>query len=130
MNDRLTSTQPPITTSIAMIAPMLSRVSSRMIGSTPASGTVDNTLGTADATNVSITDTINANVTFVDEAYGAGQDVSFSPGGFCNADAGDGDTDGCSLDGASLVVGNVNLAITVAFGTSLTISFQVLIPNL
>ncbi len=92
--------------------------------------TVDNTLGTADATNVSITDTINANVTFVDEAYGAGQDVSFSTGGFCNADAGDSDTDGCSLDGASLVVGNANLAITVAFGTSLTISFQVLIPNL
>ncbi len=92
--------------------------------------TVDNTLGLADATNVSITDTIDADVTFVVDAYGAGQDVSFSTGGFCNADAGDSDTDGCSLDGASLVVGNVNLAITVAFGTSLTISFQVLIPNL
>ncbi len=92
--------------------------------------TVDNTLGLVDATNVSIADTIDADVTFVDEAYGAGQDVSFSTGGFCNADAGDGDADGCSLDGANLVVGNVNLAITVAFGTSLTISFQVLIPNL
>ncbi len=92
--------------------------------------TVDNTLGVADATNVSITDTIDADVTFVVDAYGAGQDVSFSTGGFCNADAGDSDADGCSLDGASLVVGNVNLAITVAFGTSLTISFQVLIPNL
>ncbi len=92
--------------------------------------TVDNTLGTVDATNVSIADTIDADVTFVDEAYGAGQDVSFSTGGFCNADAGDGDADGCSLDGANLVVGNVNLAITVAFGASLTISFQVLIPNL
>ena len=92
--------------------------------------TVDNTLGTVDATNVSIADTIDADVTFVDEAYGAGRDVSFSTGGFCNADGGDGDADGCSLDGANLVVGNVNLAITVAFGTSLTISFQVLIPNL
>ena len=92
--------------------------------------TVDNTLGLVDATNVSIADTIDADVTFVDEAYGAGQDVSFSTGGFCNADAADGDADGCSLDGANLVVGNVNLAITVAFGTSLTISFQVLIPNL
>lgn len=93
--------------------------------------TVDNTLGTVDATNVSIADTIDADVTFVDEAYGAGQDVSFDSGAsFCNADAGDGDADGCSLDGANLVVGNVNLAITVAFGSSLTISFRVLIPNL
>ena len=92
--------------------------------------TIDNTVGTVDATNVSIADTIDADVTFVDEAYGVGQDVSFSTGGFCNADAADGDADGCSLDGANLVVGNVNLAITVAFGTSLTITFQVLIPNL
>ena len=91
--------------------------------------TIDNT-GSVNATNVSIADTIDADVTFVDEAYGAGQDVLFSTGGSCNADAGDGDADGCSLDGANLVVGNVNLAITVAFGTSLTISFQVLIPNL
>ena len=92
--------------------------------------TVDNTLGTVAATNVSIADTIDADVTFVDEAYGAGQDVSFSTGGFCNADAGDGDADGCSLDGANLVVGNVNLAITVASGSLLTITFRVLIPNL
>jgi uncharacterized repeat protein (TIGR01451 family) len=92
--------------------------------------TIANT-GTADATNVSITDTIDADVTFVVDAYGAGQDVSFDSGAsFCNADAGDADLDGCSLDGASLVVGNVNLAITVAFGTTLTIAFQVLIPNL
>lgn len=92
--------------------------------------TIANT-GTVDATNVSISDTIDADVTFVDEAYGANQDVSFDGGAtFCNADAGDADLDGCSLDGASLVVGNVNLAITVAFGTSLTISFRVLIPNL
>ncbi len=93
--------------------------------------TVDNTLGTADATNVSITDTIDADVTFVVDAYGAGQDVSFDSGAsFCNTDAGDADLDGCSLDGASLVVGNVNLAISVAFGTTLTIAFRVLIPNL
>ena len=91
--------------------------------------TIANT-GLVDATNVSIADTIDADVTFVDEAYGAGQDVLFSTGGSCNADAGDGDADGCSLDGANLVVGNVNLAITVTSFTTLTISFRVLIPNL
>lgn len=90
---------------------------------------VDNTTGAADATSVSISDVIDGNVTFVDEAYGAGQDININ-GSFCNADAGDGDTDGCSLDGANLVVGNANLAITVPTGASYTITFQVLIPNL
>ena len=90
---------------------------------------VDNTGGAADATNVSISDVIDGDVTFVDDAYGAGQDININ-GSFCNADAGDADTDGCSLDGANLVVGNANLAITVASGASYTITFQVLIPNL
>ncbi|MEM7432361.1 MAG: hypothetical protein AAF351_10580 [Pseudomonadota bacterium] len=93
--------------------------------------TIDNTGGAADATSVSISDVIDSDVTFVDEAYGVGQDISFDSGAsFCNADAADADTDGCSLDAGTLVVGNANLAITVAGGASLTIQFQVLIPNL
>ena len=78
----------------------------------------------------SLSHTIDADVTFVDEAYGVGQDVSFDSGAsFCNADAADADADGCLLDGASLVVGQIP-PITVASGASLTIAFRVLIPNL
>lgn len=91
---------------------------------------VDNTNGASDATNVSVSDAIDTDVTFVDEAYGVGQDVNID-GSFCNADAADADNDGCSLDGANLVVGdNVDLTINVAAGASYTITFQVLIPNL
>jgi uncharacterized repeat protein (TIGR01451 family) len=91
---------------------------------------VDNTTGSTDATNVSIADVIDADVTFVDEAYGVGQDININ-GSFCNADALDADTDGCSLDGANLVIGdNVDLTINVAAGASYTVTFQVLIPNL
>jgi uncharacterized repeat protein (TIGR01451 family) len=90
--------------------------------------TVDNTAGTSDATGVVISDTIDADVTFLDEAYAVGDDVNIN-GSFCNADATDTDADGCSLDGADLVIGNVNLAITVAAGATYTITFQVEIPT-
>lgn len=89
--------------------------------------TVDNTAGISDATGVVISDTVDADVTFLDEAYGVGQDVDIN-GSFCNADATDTDADGCSLDAADLVIGNVNLAITVAAGATYTITFQVEIP--
>ncbi len=95
--------------------------------------TVDNTTGSSDATSVAITDLIDSNVTFQTGVYNGGaSDISFDAGAsFCIADGGDVDLDGCSLDGAgNLVVGNVNLSITVAAGASLTIQFQVLIPNL
>ena len=96
--------------------------------------TVDNTTGSVDATSVSITDLIDSDVTFQFAVYDVGvtdSDISFNAGAsFCYADVGDVDLDGCSLDGAgNLVVGNANLAITVAAGASLTIQFQVLIPN-
>jgi uncharacterized repeat protein (TIGR01451 family) len=96
--------------------------------------TVDNSLGLAPATSVSISDTIDADVTFVLAAYGgAGQDISLDNGGAastCSADPAAGDTDGCSLDGAALVVGNATVPMTVAAGTVLVVQFQVLIPNL
>ncbi len=97
--------------------------------------TVDNTTGASAATNVVITDLIDSNVTFQTGVYdigGTDSDISFDSGAsFCIADVGDVDLDGCSLDGAgNLVVGNVNLSITVAASALLTIQFQVLIPNL
>ena len=96
--------------------------------------TVDNSTGATDATDVSISDTIDSDVTFLLGQYGgAGQDISIDNGGVtstCSADAAAGDTDGCSLDGAALVVGNANGPITVAAGEILTVQFRVEIPNL
>ncbi len=83
---------------------------------------------------MSISDAIDADVTFLLGQYGgAGQDISIDNGGVlstCSADAAAGDTDGCSLDGAALVVGNANGPITVAAGEILTVRFRVEIPNL
>jgi hypothetical protein len=83
---------------------------------------------------VSISDAIDADVTFVLGAYGgAGQDISLDNGGAastCSADPVAGDTDGCSLDGAALVVGSAVSPITVATADVLVVQFQVLIPNL
>jgi len=98
--------------------------------------TVDNTTGASAAVNVVITDLIDSNVTYQTGVYDVGvtdSDISFDSGAsFCIADLADANTDGCSLDGAgNLVVGDVILLpITVASGASLTIQFQVLIPNL
>jgi len=95
--------------------------------------TVDNTNGSEPADNVTITDIIDADVTFVDDAFGLNQDVNIN-GSFCNADATDADNDGCSLDvvgtDLTLVVGdNVDLTINVAATASYTITFQVVIPD-
>ena len=87
--------------------------------------------GGSDADSVSISDTLDTDITFVADAY-AGQDLSVVNDGTtitpCNADAGDGDSDGCALDGQDLTVGNTNLAITVTAGTSLVVTYRVLIP--
>ena len=87
--------------------------------------------GALDADNVSITDAIDTDVVFVADAY-AGQDLQVVNDGTtitpCNADAGDGDTDGCALDGQDLTIGNANLAITVVAGTTLTVTYRVTIP--
>jgi len=87
--------------------------------------------GTLDADNISVSDSIDADVTFIADAY-AGQDLAVVNDGTtitpCNADAGDGDTDGCALDGQDLTVGNGNLAITVVAGTTLTVTYRVTIP--
>lgn len=87
--------------------------------------------GTLDADNVSISDSIDTDVTFITDFY-AGQDLAVVNDGTtitpCNADGGDADTDGCALDGQDLTVGNANLAITVVAGTTLTVTYRVTIP--
>lgn len=92
--------------------------------------TVTNT-GAADADSVSITDAIDTDVAFIADFY-AGDDLQVVNNGTgitpCNADGADSDTDGCALDGQNLTVGNANLAITVVAGTSLVVTYRVLIP--
>ena len=103
--------------------------------------TIDNTTGAVDATDIVITDTIDALVQFLNagnnpetvatEPYGGGTgNVDFGNGAsVCLAD-GDA-SDGCTLAGADLTVAGSDLAgtpITVAAGTSLEIRFRVLIP--
>lgn len=87
--------------------------------------------GTLDADNVSITDSIDTDVTFIADFY-AGQDLQIVNDGTtitpCNADGADADNDGCALDGQDLTVGNANLAITVVAGTTLTVTYRVTIP--
>ncbi|MGA8205548.1 MAG: hypothetical protein WB812_13580 [Woeseiaceae bacterium] len=85
--------------------------------------TIDNSGGGSAAQSVVVTDNIQvADVTFEDEAYGAGQDVAIDAA-FCNADAGDADTDGCSYDAGT---GALSIAVPdIAAGASTTITYQV-----
>ena len=96
--------------------------------------TIDNNAGDSDATNVSISDVIDSDVTLVLGAYGgAGQDIELNNGGAvstCSADPSPGDADGCTYDIPNLVVGDAAGSITVLATEVLTVKFQVLIPNL
>ncbi len=93
---------------------------------------IENT-GPVAATGIEIDDTLNADLIFVTDAYdaGASENVSFSTGGFCVAEDGDTNGDGCSITPAGfLEINGSNLAgdpIVVGPGATLTISFQVTI---
>jgi hypothetical protein len=89
---------------------------------------IDNTGGASAAQNVVVTDNIQIpDVLFEDEAYGANQDVTIDAA-FCNADAGDADTDGCSYDAGT---GALSIAVPdIAGGASTTITYQVRINAL
>jgi len=90
--------------------------------------TIDNTAGAVVAENVVLTDTIQiANVALEDEAYGALQDVAIDAA-FCNADAGDVDTDGCAYDAGT---GALSIDVPdIASGASSTVTYQVRISPL
>ena len=89
---------------------------------------IDNSLGLSIAENVVVTDTIQiADVALEDEAYGVGDDVAIDAG-FCNADLGDGDGDGCSYD---VGTGALSIAVPdIAIGATTTITYQVRISAL
>lgn len=93
--------------------------------------------GLVDATDIVISDTLDANLIFQVGAYSdAGTPVDVSIGGatFCIADAADADGDGCALNGAVLTIGGADWNVTspaapinVVAGGSVDISFQVVI---
>ena len=90
--------------------------------------TLDNTAGASTAENIVLTDTIQiADVDFVDEVYGANQDVAID-GGFCNADNPDTDADGCSYNPATGLL-SVDVPDIVA-GASSTVTYRVQISAL
>ncbi|MDJ0709964.1 MAG: hypothetical protein QNJ14_06230 [Woeseiaceae bacterium] len=93
--------------------------------------TITNASTTTDATDVSIADALDDNVDFNTGQYN-GNDIEIDNDGTvteCSADAAAGDTDGCSLDGVNLVVGNANGPITVAADTILVVTYQVTIQD-
>lgn len=96
--------------------------------------TVVNSSTTTAADPVTISDAIDTDVTFVADGYdtgGGSQDVRIDNGGtvtLCSADASDGDADGCELTGGSIIVGGDD-SVALAAGATLTVSFQVQIPD-
>jgi uncharacterized repeat protein (TIGR01451 family) len=85
--------------------------------------------GGADADNVSIADAIDTDVAFITGFYG-GDDLSVVNGATtitpCLADAVA--TDGCTLIGQDLTVGNGTTPITIIPTESLVITYRVSIP--
>jgi len=94
---------------------------------------VSNDAAGATAENVVVSDTIADDLTFLDNAAGSDYtDIQVDDGGGpveCTADAAGSDTDGCSLDGFNLIVGNANRVINILAGGSYTVRFQVRIPD-
>lgn len=98
--------------------------------------TIDNSGGAADATTISISDIVDADVTFVADAYnGNASNVSFDGGAsYCFADGGDANGDGCTFDGTTLTVAGREMPptaltpINVTAGATVTVSFVVEIP--
>ena len=89
--------------------------------------TIANT-GAATAGGISVSDTLNANLAFVQGAYAGATDVQIqvgaSPATFCVAESGaDTNADGCSRAGQTLTV-NPTSAISVAAGQSATVRFR------
>jgi uncharacterized repeat protein (TIGR01451 family) len=94
---------------------------------------LDNSTGLVAATDISISDAIDSDVTFVTDAYSGGAaNVSFSGGTFCLADAGDTNNDGCTFDGTTLTIAGSTLppatALSVGAGATVTVMFVVEIP--
>jgi uncharacterized repeat protein (TIGR01451 family) len=98
--------------------------------------TIDNTLGAAIATGVSIADPVDGDVTFIADAYNSGaSNISFDGGtSFCLADLADANGDGCTFDGTTLTISGREMPptaltpIDVGVGATVIVSFVVEVP--
>lgn len=95
---------------------------------------ISNDAAGSTAENVVITDIIDDDLVLLLTGTGSDYaDIQFddgvAPAGDCTADAGDADTDGCSFDGTTVVVGNANRIISVPAGGSYEVRFQARIPD-
>ena len=93
---------------------------------------VSNAAGSSDAVNVIVSDTIDPDVQFIDNAGGSAfTDIQVDDGGGpveCTASAAD--NDGCSVVGGVLTVGDpTDRPITITAGGSYTVRFQVEVPT-
>jgi uncharacterized repeat protein (TIGR01451 family) len=92
---------------------------------------LDNTTGSADATDVVISDTLDGDVTLQLGVYGgAGDDVQIvvNGGGATTCTASDADADDCGVTAGVLTVDGSG-ALTIPAGETYEVSFQVLIPD-
>jgi uncharacterized repeat protein (TIGR01451 family) len=89
--------------------------------------TIENLSATTGADDVSISDAVPANTTFVAAQY-SGEDVGITGGASptCTADASDGDGDGGGFGGGALTVGSGVIG-NIAAGATVMVQFRVLI---
>lgn len=94
--------------------------------------TVDNPSTDTDATDVVVVDTFSGNVTLVVDGYDTGaafsEDIEVVNGATTFRCTAASDGDNCTVAGTTLTVGG-DSAITVAADDTLTVEFQVLIPD-
>lgn len=98
--------------------------------------TIDNSAGAVAAAGISISDLVDADVTFIVDAYNGGaSNISFDAGAsFCLADLADGNGDGCTFDGTTLTIAGSEMPptaltpISVAAGAIVVVSFVVEVP--
>lgn len=98
--------------------------------------TIDNSAGAVAAAGISISDIVDADVTFIVDAYNGGaSNISFDSGAsFCLADLADANGDGCTFDGTTLTIAGSEMPptaltpISVAAGAIVVVSFVVEVP--
>lgn len=94
---------------------------------------ISNGVGAEDAEGIVVTDVLDGNLTFLNGPTSTYTDIEVTDvlGAVaeCTADAPGSDTDGCSLDGANLVVGGPSRPITIGEGESYTVRFEVRIND-
>ncbi|HSD70204.1 MAG TPA: hypothetical protein VLB07_11665, partial [Woeseiaceae bacterium] len=89
--------------------------------------TVSNATGGSAADNVVITDTLSADITVVDDFFGASGEVQIDNNGAVSTCSQEADVDSCQIVAGALSLGATGAPISVAAAGTLTITFRVTI---